>query len=73
MKTILLLISFVSLLVANTMNITKDFSSESTQVYQTIVEDKNNNITALDLFADRYQSNYLKDKVGYAKNTFWSK
>lgn len=73
MKIILLLITLFSFSFGDTLSISQDFISIDTKDYQTIIEDKNKNITALDILEDRYKTNYFKDRVGPTRSVFWSK
>ena len=73
MKYIALLIALISFTFGDTLPITKDFSSINTKEYQTVVEDKYRNISALDILEDRYEANYFKDRSGPTHSVFWSK
>jgi len=73
MKSILLLIVFISFSFANILTINKEFMSTNTNDYQTIIEDKNKNISSLDVLEDRYKSNYLKNRTSSTHSAFWNK
>lgn len=73
MRNILLLIVLFSFSFGDTLSITQDFISINTKNYQTIIEDKNKNISALDILEDRNETNYFKDRVGPTRSVFWSK
>ena len=73
MKHILLLIALISFTFGDTLHITKDFSSINTKEYQTVVEDKYKNISALEILEERYEANYFKDRSGPTQSAFWSK
>lgn len=73
MKNILLLITFFTFSFGDILSIPQDFTSINTKDYQTIIEDKNKNISALDILEDRYKTNYFKDRVGPTRSVFWSK
>ena len=73
MKNILLLVSFISFSFANILTIDKEFTSINTNRYQTIVEDKNRNISSLDMLENRYKSNYFKNRTSSTHSVFWNK
>jgi len=55
------------------VKISKDFSTISSSSFQSIVEDKDKNISVLEILNGRYETNYKKDLTGPTHSVFWIK
>lgn len=73
MRIFLFTALFFSLCVADILKIDGNLSHISTAKQQICVEDKNNSLTAADIFDGNYTQTYQEVNVGYPKSAFWSK
>lgn len=69
----LLFILFPSFALSDIVKISKDFSTISSSSFQSIVEDKDKNISVLEILNGRYETNYKKDLTGPTHSVFWIK